>query len=190
MQLRQEWQHMARGQRLPQRQIQAASETAEVWRCLLLWWQGIPHTWKAQVFWTHLKLTYKNVHCNYTLAFCRLGWRTALKQLAVCTIAFCSSLFANVIDETILIWSENHPNFDTYRMRSRLLYIPMGAKGLSSTHRREEEWRRKKCEAPSGITSPEKIVPLSTDILQFGSSSRVKNGKLWLYLRHFRPLAV
>ena len=62
--------------------------------------------------WTHLKLTYKKVDCNYTLAFCRLGWRTALKQLAVCTIALCSSLFANVIDETILIWSENHPNFD------------------------------------------------------------------------------
>ena len=64
---------MARGQRPPQRQIQAASETAEVWRYLLLQQQGIPQTWKAQVFWTHLKLTYKKVHCNYTLAFCRLG---------------------------------------------------------------------------------------------------------------------
>ena len=54
-------------------------------------------------------------------------------------------------------------------MRSRLLYIPISAKGLSSTHRREEEWRRKKCEAPSGITSPEKIVSLSTDISQFAT---------------------
>ena len=144
MQLRQEWQHMARGQRPPQRQIQAASETTEVWRCLLLWWQGIPHTWKAQVFWTHLKLTHKKVHCNCILTICRLDWHTALKQLA-----FCSSLFAIEIDETILIWSENHPNLDTYRMRSRLLYIPIDAKGLSSTHRREEEWRRKKCEALS-----------------------------------------
>ena len=52
---------------------QAASKTTEVWRCLLLHQQGIPHTWKAQVFWTHLKLTYIKVHCNYTLAFCILG---------------------------------------------------------------------------------------------------------------------
>ena len=73
-------------------------------------------------------------------------------------------------------------------MRIRLLYILIDAKGLSSTHRREEEWEKEEARGTERITSPEKIVPLSTDIAQFDSSSRVKNRKFWLYLWPFRPL--
>ena len=73
-------------------------------------------------------------------------------------------------------------------MRIRLLYILIDAKGLSSTHRREEEWKKEEARGTERITSPEKIVPLSNDIAQFDSSSRVKNRKFWLYLWPFRPL--
>ena len=73
-------------------------------------------------------------------------------------------------------------------MRIRLLYILIDAKGLSYTHRREEEWEKEEARGTERINSPEKIVPLSTDIAQFDSSSRVKNRKFWLYLWPFRPL--
>ena len=66
-------------------------------------------------------------------------------------------VFANEIDETILIWSVNHPNLGTYRMRSSLLYILIDAKGLSSTHRKEEKWEKEEARGTERITLPGKI---------------------------------
>ena len=54
-------------------------------------------------------------------------------------------------------------------MPSRLLYILIGAKGLSSTHRREEEKEKEEMRGTERITSPEKIFSLFTVISQLGT---------------------
>ena len=101
------------------------------------------HLWNSIVldsFKTHTQ------NCNCILAICRLGFKanSCLNNCFV-HIVSCDRNRRNNFDI-----SENHPNFDIYRMRSRLLYILIGVKGLSSTHGREDEWRRKKRKAPSG----------------------------------------